>query len=282
MEFKTLQNVPVENIYRAFTDAFSNYEVKQEHTIQQFSEMIATRSFSPENSMGCFINDQLVGFILCGIRDYNHEKHVYIIATGVRNEHQKKNIGKAMLQKLIELLKSQLVKYFRGEVLVNNTPAINLYQSVGFEIVRRLECYEVEKEVFDFAKSRKLHFSNPIRKLAQLKTSEYQLYQATWQTDLVSIGNSIDKHSFRAIEKNGEIACYGFIHREIGQIPQIGIHPKWRHHGLETQLIAQLSLQTRCDKISFINIEANSYLSETFDKLGIEPNIFQYDLQLSL
>jgi ribosomal protein S18 acetylase RimI-like enzyme len=282
MEFKTLQNVPVEEIYRAFTDAFSNYEVKQEITLPQFSEMITTRSFSPENSLGCFIDNQLVGFILCGIRVYGIEKQGYDIATGVLNEHQSKGIGKEMLAQLIELLKINSVSNFKLEVLEGNYTAINLYKNSGFEITRKLECYEAEKEMLVFPERLRYQFNSDLSKFVRLKTGSYQLFKPTWQNDLVTLGNFIDKHSYQAIERNGNIVCFGFINRENGRIPQIGVLPEWRNQGLETILFGKLAKQTASNRVSFINVETGSYLSETLDNIGIQQTISQFEMEIKL
>jgi len=282
MEFKTLQNVPVETIYRAFTDAFSNYSVKQEVSLQQFTEMITTRSFSLENSMGCFIVDELIGFILCGIRDYNHERHAYDIATGVLNEHQHKGIGKEMLRKQIELLKVNSVSYFKLEVLEENMAAIELYKKQGFTIIRKLECYEADRDSLIFPNRAKYRFGNDLSKFMKQNTTGFQLYKSTWQNDLVSVGNNIDGHHFLSIEINDRIICFGFIHCERGNIPQIGVLPKWRNQGLEAILINKLATLATSEKVSFINVEASSYLSETLDNIGISITVSQFEMQLKL
>jgi ribosomal protein S18 acetylase RimI-like enzyme len=282
MEFKNLQNVPVEMLYRAFTDAFSNYAVNMKISLLQFTEMITSRSFTPENSMGCFIHNELAGFILCGIRVYNKKKIGYDIATGVLNEYQNKGIGKEMLSKLINVLKNNSVDCFRLEVLENNTAAISLYKNQGFDIVRKLECYEADKDALIFSERVKYHFNSDLSKLARLKTSDYQLFKPTWQNDLVTVGNLLDKHSYQAIEKNGTIVCFGFINSENGRIPQIGILPDWRNQGLEAMLISKLVSETKSEKVAFINVEAASYLSETLDNIGITTTVGQFEMELDL
>jgi len=282
MEFNTLQNIPVEKLYQVFIDAFSNYSVKQEISLQQFSEMIITRSFNPESSMGCFIDNQLVGFILCGIRVYGTEKQGYDIATGVLKEHQSKGIGKEMLAQLVDLLKVNSVNNFKLEVLESNEAAINLYKDFGFKFIRKLECYEAEKEQLVFPERLRYQFNNNLSKFARLKTSNYQLYKPTWQNDLVTLGNFIDKHSYRAIERNGNIVCFGFINRENGRIPQIGVLPEWRNQGLEALLITKLASETKSEKVAFINVEAASYLSETLDNIGVSTTGCQFEMELDL
>jgi ribosomal protein S18 acetylase RimI-like enzyme len=108
--------------------------------IQQFSEMVSTNNFSPEDSMGCFIDKKLIGFIICGIRIYKHEKHGYIIKTDVSAHYQNKGIESELLVKQIELMKEKGVRHFSLEVPEVNTTAINQYKSVGFEMICKLEC----------------------------------------------------------------------------------------------------------------------------------------------
>ena len=282
MEFRTLQNITEKTLYEAFIDAFSGYAVKIDVTFAQFLEMISSRNFDPKYSIGCFIEGQLAGFILCGIRNYGKVIIGYDIATGVVTNQQRKGIGKRILQELIEQLKENGVHYFRLEVLEKNITAINLYTNQGFNIIRKLECFESGKEELIFPESNKYHFSKDPGKLAKLDLDKFEIYRPTWQNDLVTIGNSIDKHVFRAIEKHGNIVGFGFIHRENGRIPQIGILPEWRNQGLEAILIGGLITETQSGKVAFINVEAESYLSETLDNIGVTSNIGQFEMELDL
>jgi ribosomal protein S18 acetylase RimI-like enzyme len=282
MEFKILQNVSIKSLFQAFTNAFPDDEVNPEISVQQFSEMISTYNFSPEDSMGCFIDDELAGFILSGVRNYNDEKHAYNIATGVIQKYFKKEIANEMFYQLIKLLKERGVSYFKLEVPENNPVAINEYKNLGFEVVRKLESFDTDKQSLFFPGKGHFQFNGALSELTKQNIKEFELSRPTWQNDLVSVGNNIDQLGFVSIEKNGQMIGYGFINRQSGQIPQLGVLPKWRNQGLEALLIKKLATKTSSDIVSFINVEAESYMSETLDNIGISSCRSQFEMGLKL
>ena len=71
----------------------------------------------------------------------------YVTNIGVLPDHRKKGIGKALTNQLIDYSVSQKLAFLRLEVRVSNTPAINLYTSLGFkEVGKRKNFYSNPKE----------------------------------------------------------------------------------------------------------------------------------------
>ena len=62
--YKTLDNTSIEIIHKAFIDAFSDYQVKIEMPIWKFEQMLRRRGYVPEMSIGAFVNETLIGFVL--------------------------------------------------------------------------------------------------------------------------------------------------------------------------------------------------------------------------
>lgn len=75
------------------------------------------------------LNQKIVGFIgcidICG--------EVDITNVAVLKEYRGKNIGTALLAKLLEFLKEKNAKKIFLEVRITNISAINLYKKFGFE-----------------------------------------------------------------------------------------------------------------------------------------------------
>ncbi len=146
LQIKVLTGTPVEKIHEAFTDAFSEYEVRIDMPLEKLVEMMKTRDLNPDFSVGCFDGDLLVGFILTGYREIAGQKVCYDGGTGVIKAYQRKGIGEMMLKELLQFLKGKGISRFVLEVLENNTPAINLYEKYGFVKTRKLHCFEIEKQ----------------------------------------------------------------------------------------------------------------------------------------
>ena len=69
------------------------------------------------------------------------EDHILNIA--VCSEYRKKGVGKKLLS---ELLNTPLVKIFFLEVRVSNTPALSLYQSLGFDVISIRKNYYINAD----------------------------------------------------------------------------------------------------------------------------------------
>ena len=74
----------------------------------------------------------------------------------------------------------------------------------------------------------------------------------------------------------------GFIHKTMGDIPQIGILEEWKNWGLEAHLFAELARQTTSEKMIVLNVEENNYLSDVLRKLGFKNFISQFEMVLEL
>lgn len=90
--------------------------------------------FSSPSSFGVgyFYGEDLIGFILC---NKNH-----IITLDVHPQHQRKGLGKKLMEFAFLLIKKKGYKMVTLEVDKNNIPAIKLYEKLNFKIVK--EFYE--------------------------------------------------------------------------------------------------------------------------------------------
>ena len=276
----SLSGTTVEKIYEAFSDAFSDYEVKLDMPLEKLVEMMKTRDLNSDYSVGCFDGDLLVGFILTGYREINGQKVCYDGVTGVIKAYQRKGIGEMLLKELLLILREKQVDRFMLEVLENNTPAIKLYEKHGFVKTRKLECFEIEKHELRPVPDR--GFGISVTNPANLIRNEeiYRLYPPTWQNEIQSVLNVSENYTCISLLCTGKILGYGFIHKTKGDIPQIGILEEWKNWGLEAHLIAELAKHTKSEKIVVLNVEAENYLGETLRKLGFRNTVNQWEMVL--
>jgi ribosomal protein S18 acetylase RimI-like enzyme len=282
LQIKLLTGTPVEKIHAAFIDAFSEYEVPINMPIEKLQEMMVTRDLNPDFSVGCFEGEKLVGFILTGYRETSRQKICYDGGTGVIKAFQRKGIGEMMLKELLVLLKEKGVSRFVLEVLENNTPAINLYEKYGFAKIRKLHCFEIEKQNLRPVPDRGFGISvfNPATILENNEI--YSLFQPTWQNENQSVLNVKENYTFVSLACTGRVLCYGYIHKTKGDIPQIGILEEWKQWGLEAHLLNELAKQTESQKLIVLNVEENNYLGETLLKLGFSNFVNQWEMVLEL
>ena len=90
IEIKQLTDVSIEEIYTAFSNAFSDYVEPFDLTINQLKHMIERRGYNFHLSFGAFNGNDLVGLTLNGIGDWNGRLTAYDTGTGVIKEFRKK------------------------------------------------------------------------------------------------------------------------------------------------------------------------------------------------
>ena len=76
-------------------------------------------------------NDQVVGYVGCWALSGEGD----ITNVAVAPAYRRKGVARKILERLIELLKEQQVTAVTLEARASNTPAIALYQSLGFKSV---------------------------------------------------------------------------------------------------------------------------------------------------
>jgi ribosomal protein S18 acetylase RimI-like enzyme len=282
LEIKSLAEIPVETLHKAFTDAFSDYEVKLEMSLGKFQEMIKTRDLNPDYSLGCFAGDQLIGFILTGFRVIEGKKFAYDGGTGIVKDFRRKGLGEKLLLESIAFLKEKQISNFMLEVLENNTPAIQLYTKHGFRKTRRLECFEMPKENLRETSTGAFTFDHRSSSIENIKTTDYLLFEPTWQNNLTSIRNVSGNHIFSSVLKNDKIIAFGCIHKNTGNIPLLGILNEWKNSGLEEKLIADLAPFSSNKKVVFLNVEEKNYLGNKLRKIGFQNHANQFEMILEM
>ena len=110
----------------------------------------------PETFIVAEKDGTVVGYIMCriesgfssiGFSPFSLSKKGHIISIAVLPEHQRKGLGRALIEKALETMtKFYNAKICYLEVRVSNEPAIRLYKKVGFEIQRTIRGYYADGE----------------------------------------------------------------------------------------------------------------------------------------
>jgi len=282
MEIKSLKGVAVETVHRAFTEAFSDYEVQVGIPLEKFLEMMKTRDLKLEYSLGAFEDERLVSFIVCGYREIDGARYCYDGGTGTVGEFRRKGLGSALAGELIKDLKKRGIDYFVLEVLENNKPAIELYKKHGFAVTRRLECYECAKSSLATASAREFIVGEDKSKYENLECAKYLTFTPSWQNARTSILNSFDKYDFLSLARDGQIIGYGIVHKSAGDILQMGVLDEWKDRGLEKVIVGALAEKTGGEKLKALNIPENDYSGKKLKEMGFTNFISQFEMSLKL
>jgi len=107
----------------------------------------------PETFIVVEENGEIVGYVMCrietGLPDFGLlgiSRRGHVISIAVLPEHRRKGIATALMKEAMEGMRAYKAKECYLEVRVTNTPAVNLYEKLGFESSRVVHGYYVDGE----------------------------------------------------------------------------------------------------------------------------------------
>lgn len=278
MEFKTLENTSVSEILEAFNLAFSDYVTPLQLTLQQLQNKIIAEDINLYWSVGAFENEKLVGYILHGFRNNT----LYNGGTGVIPEFRGKQITKKLYAFILSKIKNTSISNIKLEVITENEKAINIYEQIGFEKVRTLNCYKGVLNFESFVSFEKdLEFVE-----TDLKNIDSTInYNPTWQNDNVSVSNLSNLEDIKCFQllyqkKNIGFIIYNNTSKKIHQI-------KIDQNGFDRDIISKELFHFLSKKYSntFIvtNINDSSRITnEIFESIGLVCFLQQYEMIMKL
>jgi len=135
-------------LYHATLAAFSDYTVPYQPTQESLQRMFVINGVSFDLSVGAFEGDAMIGFAVNAIGVWNNKRTVYNSGTGIVPNCRRQGISRKIFDFILPILREDNIEQYLLEVISENEPAVRLYQSLGFEISRRLLVYKKQDAVF--------------------------------------------------------------------------------------------------------------------------------------
>jgi len=280
-EIKSLAKTTMTDLHAAFVDAFSEYAVDMQMPISQFEEMLTTRSFSADHSLGYFKGETLVGFIFVGCRERVGQQDWYDLSTGVLRDHQSEGVGKALMKALMSNIGREKVNGFVLEVLQDNTPAIAMYKSFGFQVTRRLNCYGAQRESVTTEVASLYEVDLSAQTVSRQIEAEFNGFAPSWQNTMASWENTRDAHRVVTLTCDGKLAAYGIVHHTLGRVLQVGCHTSHDMAAVAPVIIPYLAQATTAEQLMFLNVEAGNELETIIKELGFTSLLDQFEMKFS-
>ena len=136
VQIKDLNSISITELVVVFNHAFEDYIIPIGLTKEVLESKIDHEHIQLNLSVGAFVDNNLVGFILTGVENDNGAYSIYNAGTGVIPEYRGMNFMRQMYSFLDQNLKSIHVKQHLLEVITTNHKAVHLYTSLGFNISR--------------------------------------------------------------------------------------------------------------------------------------------------
>lgn len=284
--YRRLTDRDFSQLYQATLDAFSDYVVPYQPTQESLRRMFVINGVSFDLSVGAFDGETMVGFTINAVGDWRGKQTVYDSGTGIIPNYRRQGISRKMFDFILPVLSENKIEQYLLEVIEENEPAVRLYQSLGFEILRRLLVFKRQEVVF-VRENKDENFT-----IEEIKTPDWKLFESfytfrpSWQNSTDSIKRSFADETiiktFLGLYLSGELVGYAVIFHTSGSVPQIAVAEKHRQKGFGRALLN--ALQKRTEKPLIINnVDAQATSVSAFlEANGFSLLTMQYEMLLKL
>ena len=257
---------------------FEGYVIPVHFTMDMFSNILRKDGIDLAESRVLLANDQACGVALIAPRRSLHTSRV--AAMGIAREARGKGAGSWFMQRMIENARDRGDCEMVLEVIEHNAPAVRLYQSCGFERVRRLVGY-IRGDNGKHAEENKgsgLH-NVDLNEVGRL-VSQYGLPDLPWQLSGESISQTNPPlYSFR------DGPAYIVLSNPKAEhvvIWSLLVDPEARGHGLGTKLLQQVTA-LHAGKTWHVPAVFPEELGTVFERAGFEKEeLSQWQMKLCL
>jgi len=278
MKFKTLENTTTEDILAVFNLSFLNSIAPFQLTKEEFEFKLNNDSIKLELSVGAFIDNKLVGFILHGKNRINNQSVAYNAGTGVDPNFRGNKIISKLYDFVIPILKTNGVTKMQIEVISENTNALPIYKNVGFKIDRELNCYKGTLEPN----------GNSAPEIRELTEYDWQIMesfwdcQPSWQNSITAAENSFNNNISIGIYDKEMLLGYMIYNPISNKIQQLAVDNKHRRKGLGRELLQYVSKNNN-KELLLNNVDTASKATTSFLlSLGLKIKIKQYEMSFEM
>lgn len=254
MEIKSLVNADFETIYRAFENAFSDYEVRIND--KELRAMMKRRGFDQSLSFAAFVEEEIVAFTLNGVGHFNHLKTAYDTGTGTIQGFRGKGLATKIFEYSLPFLKQAGIQQYLLEVLQQNHKAISVYQNIGFEISREFYYFIRKNEEIQ---NKKRNIADCVIKaveVEELKAVEmFWDFEPSWQNNFESIYRVRSTFLILGAFVQELLVAYIVFDSSSGDIAQFAVEKSYRRRGIASTLFHEMQLQNKSKLTKLINID---------------------------
>lgn len=256
MEIKSLGQIDFEQIYKAFEQAFTDYEVQLSKV--QLKTMLKRRGFDPNLSFAAFDNkNDIIAFTLNGIGTFNGIPTAYDTGTGTLKDYRGKGIATKIFEHSIPYLKEKNIKQYLLEVLQHNTNAVSVYKNLGFEITREFNYFIQKNEEIKIGKK----VNEPYCVIKQIEIVDFDSiidfwdFYPSWQNSFEAIKREIENFVVFGAYINEKLVGYCVFEPISGDIAQISVDKQNRRKGIATLLLQKVIKLNKNEIVKIVNTD---------------------------
>jgi ribosomal protein S18 acetylase RimI-like enzyme len=279
MEIKSLENTDFETIFKAFGQAFADYEIQI--NAEELKIMLKRRGFNPNLSFAAFEGEKIVAFTLNGVGNFNGDKMAYDTGTGTLKEYRGKGFATKVFEYSLPYLRRANINHYLLEVLQHNTKAVSVYHGLGFEITREFNYFVWKNEEInnDIKKIEILCSIEVIDIEKHLYVSDFWDFYPSWQNSFESIRRSNENFITLGAFVEQKLVGYCIFEPNSGDITQIAIEKPFRRKGVASLLLHEVGKLNKNAKTKLINSEVScSSVVHFFKSKNVEISGKQFEM----
>jgi ribosomal protein S18 acetylase RimI-like enzyme len=284
MVIQQLDRLPIYHLNKTFNLAFSDYVLPMHVTVKQLAENIRRDGIDFRYSVGAFNGDQLVGFILQSLEEWNGVKTAYNGGTGVIPAFRGNKITRQLYDYIIPQVKAAGAEQCLLEVIATNQVAIKTYKAVGFEQKRIFTCYKANLKDIPLLPGKRV----PGIEIKEISLPDWNLvktfwdYVPSWQYGIPSIRRLSGKISVLGAFDQDQLVGYAAIIRNANRVAQFAVAESHRGQGIGHGLFYHLA-QRASGPLVVINVEDSCGATNKFLRaLGFTCFIKQLEMHKPL
>ena len=277
-EIRSLAKISFDEIFETHLRAFKDYPFQWSK--EGLQKTIHRRGYDASISFGAIYESELVGFTLNGIGKFNGLKTAYDTGTGTVEEHRGKGLASKIFEHSISFLKAAGVQKYILEVLEENNNALSVYSKQGFVVSRKFDCFRIN--TCDWKLEAANNSEVTLKEIDFTYQSQMETmidFNLSWQNNFRALTK--DPRDFKLIGAfhQNDLAAYGIIEPETGDIPQLAVNKNYRRKKIGTMLLNELKKINRASIVKVVNIESNQEAIISFlAKNGIPKIVTQLEM----
>ncbi|TPE44707.1 GNAT family N-acetyltransferase [Pontibacter mangrovi] len=280
--FSFLSAKDLPQVRETFLKAFADYVVPVQLTEEQLRDKVEREGIVAEFCVAAFVGDEMVGFILTALGEWQGKPTAYNAGTGVVPQHRGHGLTQKMYAFLLPKLRASSVELALLEVIHNNLPALHSYERLGFRVTRTLNCYRAINE--DILLPAEAPAGIAIAPLAQAEVEKYTIFRdvrPSWQNATAALLRAQEQcHTFAARNQGQEVIGYVSVFTKNGAVAQLAVAENWRGKGVGSALLRKAIAHTTAPALMFLNIEDTAQSMISFlQRRHFRLLLKQYEMQ---
>lgn len=255
MEINSLGKTDFDILFKAFNQAFADYEVQQNKA--QLQTMLKRRGFDSAFSFGAFNQGEIVSFTCNGIGDFYGVKTAYDTGTGTLKEYREKGLATRIFEYAIPYLRAVGIRQYLLEVLQHNTGAVSVYRKLGFEVTREFN-YFVQENGAVRNELKTIDFPcvfRPINIHEYGSIPNFWDFKPSWQNSLEAIGRAPEDFISLGVFTGGNLIGYCVFDPGSGDVTQLAVDKNYRRKGIASFLLREMLELNKYESVKVINTD---------------------------